>query len=58
VILAADNDESRADNEKKRLAASRTLQRAIQRHLDVGRHVRIARAPVGKDFNDTLRDAA
>lgn len=72
VILAADNDETKALHEeaaavteeakiaaeKKRIAGRRVLQRAIDRHLALGRHVRIARAPVGKDFNDTLQDVA
>lgn len=47
VILAADNDSKRGP----RLA----LQRAAERHLAAGRQVRIARAAVGKDFNDTLK---
>ncbi len=51
VILCADNDD--AANE----AAARALQRAIDRFLDEGREVRVARSPVGKDFNDALRRA-
>lgn len=46
VILLADEDQ----NEPARLA----LQRAAAAHVDAGREVRIARPPVGKDFNDTL----
>jgi hypothetical protein len=46
VILLADED----DNEPARLA----LQRAAALHVQAGREVRIARPPVGKDFNDTL----
>jgi phage/plasmid primase-like uncharacterized protein len=48
VILCADND---ADNAK----AGALLERAADRFLAEGRAVRIARPPVGKDFNDTLR---
>ena len=58
VILAADNDEARADTDQKWRAARRMLQRAINSHVALGRHVRIARAPIGKDFNDTLQGAA
>lgn len=50
VIVCADNDEKDA--------ARRALDRAVQHFLDDGRIVRIARAPVGKDFNDTLRAAS
>lgn len=46
VILLADEDQ----NEPARLA----LQRAAALHVQAGREVRIARPPVGKDFNDTL----
>lgn len=46
VILLADEDQ----NEPARLA----LQRAAAAHVEAGREVRIARPPVGKDFNDTL----
>ncbi|MDP2228319.1 MAG: toprim domain-containing protein [Moraxellaceae bacterium] len=48
VILCADND---ADNPK----AAAMLERAADRFVAQGRDVRIARPPVGKDFNDTLR---
>ena len=47
VILAADNDA----NPVTRLA----LQRAIERHIDAGREVRIARAQDCNDFNDMMR---
>jgi hypothetical protein len=39
-----------ADNPK----AADLLQRAAERLASEGRDVRIARPPVGKDFNDTL----
>lgn len=48
VILCADND---TDNPK----AAALLDRAAERFAAEGREVRIARPPVGKDFNDTLR---
>lgn len=51
VILAADND---GDNS----AARQGLQRAIDHFLAAGKVVRIARSPVGKDFNDCLLKAA
>lgn len=47
VVLAADND--------TKPAAKLALQRVLDRYLQRGLHVRIARAPLGKDFNDTLR---
>ena len=47
VIICADNDVA---NE----AAARALERAADRYAEQGRNVRIARPPVGKDFNDTL----
>ena len=47
VILAADND---GDNP----AAAKALQRAIDHFAGEGRTVRLARSPVGKDFNDIL----
>lgn len=47
VILAVDND----SNDKARQAC----QRSIERHMDAGRIVRIARSPIGNDFNDALR---
>lgn len=46
VIIAADNDMGSA--------AQRELQRAVNLHLAAGREVRLARSPVGKDFNDAL----
>ncbi len=50
VIIAADDD---GDNAKARDA----LDRAVQRLLAEGRTVRIARPPIGKDFNDALMAA-
>lgn len=50
VVLAGDND--------TKPAARRALQRAAERYLDRGLHVRIARSPRGKDFNDVLQGAA
>ncbi len=50
VVLAADND--------VKPAARLALQRAIERHMQAGRHVRIARSPIGNDFNDVMRGAA
>jgi hypothetical protein len=50
VILAADND--------THPAACRALQRAVERHIDAGREVRVARSPEGNDFNDMLWGAA
>lgn len=47
VILAADNDA----NPK----AAAAFQRAVERHLDAGRDVYVARPMIGKDFNDTLQ---
>lgn len=47
VVLAADNDVK--PDPRRRLA------RAILSHAEAGRRVDVARAPVGKDFNDTLR---
>jgi Toprim domain len=51
VILAADND---GDNE----AATAQLQRAADHFILDRRVVKIARSPVGKDFNDLLTAAA
>ncbi len=51
VILCADNDG--ADNQ----AAARALRTATARLASEGRQVRVARPPIGKDFNDTLRAA-
>lgn len=47
VILAADNDGAEPPR--------RALQRAVEQHMDAGRTVRVARSPIGKDFNDALR---
>lgn len=47
VILCADND---GDNQ----AAARALERAIGGFLAQRRRVRVARSPLGKDFNDAL----
>ena len=47
VILCADNDDGN-------LAASRAVQGAVDRYAREGRAVRIARSPVGSDFNDLL----
>lgn len=46
VILAADNDPGRGPQ--------KLLRRAARRFIDQGRVVRIARSPVGSDFNDCL----
>jgi hypothetical protein len=51
VILCADDD---GDND----IARRALDRAAQHFLAAGHSVRVARPPVGKDFNDTLRAEA
>jgi hypothetical protein len=48
LIICADNDGDNA-------AAARGLGRAVEAHQAKGREVRIARSPVGKDFNDLLR---
>jgi hypothetical protein len=48
VVLCRDND----DHNPK---AGELLMRAAARFAAEGREVRIARPPVGKDFNDTLR---
>ncbi len=48
VILCADND---GDNP----AAARGLARAVAHFAGGGRAVRVARSPIGKDFNDALR---
>lgn len=47
VVLAADND--------TKPAAQVAFQRVVECHLALGRQVRIARSPVGKDFNDALQ---
>ncbi len=48
VIICADDDGP--DNH----AAARALASAVERFAKEGRQVRVARPPVGKDFNDTL----
>lgn len=48
VILCADND---GDNQQ----AAALVDRAARRFASEGRGLRIARAAIGKDFNDTLR---
>jgi hypothetical protein len=50
VILCADADDN--------AAARAAFQRAVERHMDAGRDVRIARPSYGKDFNDMLQGAA
>ena len=47
VVLAADNDGAGTP-------AAEALQRAVDRFAGEGRAVRIARSPVGKDFNDCI----
>ena len=51
VIIAADND---GDND----AAAKGLQRAVDHFARENRIVRLARSPIGKDFNDLLQAAA
>jgi len=46
LLLLADNDD--------KPEAKRGLRRAIDSHLAIGREVRVARSPRGKDFNDAL----
>jgi hypothetical protein len=41
-----------------RPAAQLAFQRAIERHIDAGREVRVARSQVGNDFPDCLQGAA
>lgn len=50
VILCADNDPPHSH-------ATRGLQAAVDAFAAQGRTVRIARSPVGKDFNDALQEA-
>lgn len=50
VLLVLDNDH--------KPAAIAAQQRVINAHVEAGRAVRIARSPVGKDFNDALLLAA
>ena len=52
VILCADND--KPDN----LAVERALIGAIEHFARIGRIVRLARSPAGKDFNDALKAGA
>ncbi len=47
VIIAADNDGDGTP-------AAEALQRAVDRFAGEGRAVRIARSPIGKDFNDCI----
>lgn len=47
LILCADNDDGNA-------MAQATLARAVEHHQAQGRQVRVARSPVGSDFNDAL----
>ena len=49
VILAADNDE--------KPGARAGFLRALEEMAKTGREVRVARSPVGKDFNDCLQGA-
>ena len=51
VIVAADNDWGKPQAEKQ-------LQKGLEALLAQRRPVRIARSPIGKDFNDALRGAA
>ena len=48
VILAADND--------VKVPAQNQLRAAVRRFAEEGRKVRIARSPVGNDFNDALAE--
>jgi hypothetical protein len=48
IIIAAENDAPGS-------AATRALQKAIDRFISEGRAVKIARSPVGSDFNDVLQ---
>ena len=49
VILCADNDGP------ENVSAARALAETVARFSAEGRQVRVARPPIGKDFNDTLR---
>lgn len=49
VVIAADNDPPESK-------AGLALQAAIDVFIDQGREVRVARSPIGKDFNDALRE--
>ena len=49
VILCADNDGP------NNASAARGLAEAVAKFTSEGRQVRVARPPIGKDFNDTLR---
>ena len=49
VMLCADNDGP------ENTGAARALASAVERFAAEGRQVRVARPPIGKDFNDTLR---
>lgn len=48
VIIAADNDGAGSDGDA-------SLRKAAARFTDQGRRVKIARSPVGKDFNDLIQ---
>lgn len=50
LVIGGDND--------THPAARAALQRAVERHIDAGREVRIARSQFGNDFNDVLQGAA
>ncbi|MFZ6761315.1 DUF7146 domain-containing protein [Pseudoroseomonas sp. WGS1072] len=47
VVIGADNDDHNS-------SAAQALQRAVDRFIAEGREVRIARSPIGSDFNDAL----
>jgi hypothetical protein len=49
IIIAADNDVAPG--------AQKLLRRAAQNFIEQGRDVRIARSPVGKDFNDAMKES-
>ena len=52
VTICADNE----DNPAARANAERALNKAVQRFTSEGRTVRLARSPVGKDFNDAIQE--
>jgi DNA primase len=51
VILCRDNDAPGS-------TARGAFDRAVATHLKAGRIVKVARSPIGKDFNDCLRGRA
>lgn len=51
VIIAADNDEVGSQ-------ADKSMKAAVDRFLNEGRNVSVARSPMGKDFNDCLQSDA